>query len=258
MVTEIELINQTIAEWIQDYYADGFFFLLAIGAFVYLYVTCKDLRYKFLLPIFLMIFIAVNPILYKYIFSRIIYWRLLWMLPNAILIAAAVVVFLKKQTKVWVKWGLLAVAAAFIISQGQYMFSDGVFSPRSNWEKLSQETIDVCDIILEIDDTPRIIAPLELSTEIRQYAPEIYMLYGRNMTNVYIRGMTYEEQEVSFNALKIMPPHYGYVFYMISGLDINFAVVESYKEVPIEILQLYGYEEIARTNSHIIYYNREM
>lgn len=258
MVTAIENYNQIISDWIQAYYADGLFLLLAIGAFVYLYVTCKDLRYKFLLPIFVMVFIAVNPILYKYIFSRIIYWRLLWMLPNVILIAAAVVVFLKKQTKLWMKWGVFAVAAVVIMSQGQYMFSDGVFVPRSNWEKLSQETIDVCDIILEIDDTPRIIAPLELSTEIRQYAPEIFMLYGRNMTEVYIRGMTDDERDISFNALKATQQNCNFVLLNTTRLKINFVVVDMSREIDSYWLQKYSYEEVARTNGHIIYYNKEI
>lgn len=254
MVTEIELMNQTIAEWIQDYYADGFFFLLAIGAFVYLYVTCKDLRYKFLLPIFLMIFIVVNPILYKYVFSRIIYWRLLWMLPNTILIAVAVVVFLKKQTKLWMKWGILAVAVAFIISQGQYMFSDGVFSPRSNWEKLSQETIDVCDIMLELDESPRALIHSRINNEVRQYNAEIELMYGRE-TEGYIRE-NYEPESWVYWNLKQFNGNYEYALMMSQELGYNFFVVEI--EVPIEnetLLKKYGYYETGRTTNHIVYYN---
>lgn len=251
MVTEIENFNQIISDWIQAYYADGLFLLLAIGAFVYLYVTCKDLRYKFLLPIFVMVFIAVNPILYKYIFSRIIYWRLLWMLPNVILIAAAVVVFLKKQTKVWMKWGVFAVAAVVIMSQGQYVFSYGVFFPRSNWEKVSQETIDVCDIMLERNSNPKVIVPVWLSTEIRQYAPEISMLYGRDVTGDHIRKATSEGFDVYHNLF--VETNYNYTFMKAVELEVDFVVDYIDSDVEEYILENYNYKEIYRGLEYIVY-----
>lgn len=236
------------------YYADGTFLLLAIAAFVYLYVTCEDLRYKFLLPIFLMLIITVNPILYKFIFIKIVYWRLFWMLPTTVLIAAAVVMLLKRQTKVWMKWGILAVAAAFIISQGQYMFSYGVFFPRSNWEKLSQETIDVCDIMLELDESPRALVHSRIYNEVRQYNAEIELMYGRE-TEGYIRE-NYEPESWVYWNLKQFDGNYEYSLMMSQQLGYNFFVVAI--EVPIEnetLLKKYGYNEIGRTTNHIVYYN---
>lgn len=254
MIEVIEYYNQVISDWIKAYYADGTFLLLAIAAFIYLYVSCKELRYKFLLPVFLMLFITVNPVLYTYIFRRIIYWRLLWMLPTAILIAATVVVLLKRCNKLWMKWGLLLVTIAFIILQGEYIFTYGVFTPRSNWEKLSQETIDVCDIMLELDESPRVIVPVGLSTEIRQYAPEVKLMYGRETTGVYLRTPDWDMYAV-YEALNKESIDYYYVLKNAAHWGFNFVVVNTNN--PIEEIWLleYGYSEVNRTAEYIIYYN---
>lgn len=250
MIEVIEYYNQVISDWIKAYYADGAFFLLAIAAFIYLYVSCKELRYKFLLPVFLMLFITVNPVLYTYIFRRIIYWRLLWMLPTVVLIATAVVVLLKQLSNVWMKWGLLLVTTAFIVLQGEYIFEYGVFTPRSNWEKLSQETIDVCDIMLELDESPRAVVPIGLSTEMRQYKPEISMLYGRN-ADWYIRNIEMDQFCVS-EAARSDPPNYNYVLGMAVELEVNFVVVET--KIEQWVLDYFGYVQIGATPSYIIYY----
>ena len=256
MIEVIEYYNQVIADWIQAYYADGVFLLLAIVAFIYLYVSCKELRYKFLLPVFLMLFIAVNPILYTYIFRRIIYWRLLWMFPTAILVATAIVVLLKKMSKLWMKWGLLLFATAFIITQGEYMFSDDVFARRSNWEKLSQETIDVCDIILGLDESPRAIIHSDINTEVRQYAPKIELMYGRD-SKWYIRGIGQSEYDIYYQIEK-EPLDCRYVLWRARQENVNFIVVEVSKEMQNSICNIFGYKEVARTLNHIVYCDKEL
>lgn len=251
MIEVIEYYNQVISEWARAYYANGFFLLLAIVAFIYLYVSCKELRYKFLLPIFIMLFITVNPILYTYVFRRIIYWRLFWMLPTAILIATAVIVFLKQIKAVWMKLGLLLVVTASIISQGQYMFSYGVFFQRSNWEKVSQETIDVCDIILKLDEKPKVVVNGAINTEMRQYAPQIILLYGRDTTG-YIRNPG-ETARAVYESYLSSPIDYENIFEQARNHGYNFVVTNIGEPVDEEILEKYEYQEVGRTSQYIIY-----
>lgn len=257
MIAEIEKSNQLIDDWFTVYFENtgGIFLLLVIVAFVYLFVRCEELRGKFLLPIAVMMFITFNPILYKYVFSKIIYWRLFWMLPGAILIAVMLVVLIKQLSRVWMKWGVLIVAIILIMTYGLNMFECAGFEITKNWEKLDQETIDVCDIILEVDDNPRIVAPYEISTEIRQYAPEIFMLYGRNIVYGYIRGSYDEEREIYSN---IIQQNFDLVLSNTTRLEINFVVVDMSTEIDSYWLEKYSYKEIARTEEYIIYYNEEM
>jgi len=254
MIGTIEYYNQLITDWFRAYYADGVFLLLAILAFVYLFVNCKELRYKILLPIFGILFLLVNPILYMYVFSRVIYWRLLWMLPSALLISAAVIALLKQLKKNWMKWGILAIATAFIISQGQYMFAYGVFFPRSNWEKLAQETIDVCDIMLEYDETPKALVHSPINTEVRQYAPEVELFYGREATG-YIRERTVEAAMLSF---MMDCQSYADMLSMIKNMGGEFVVVQNFTEISEDILETYGFVEVRRTAGHIVYCSEEL
>lgn len=249
----LEEYNYIINEWIRAYYGQAIFFMAIIVAFVYLFMVCKDLRYKFLLPIALMFIIALNPILYKYIFSRFAYWRLYWMLPSGVFIAGAITVFLKRQTKVWTKWATLIVFVAVIVTQGVPMFEYPVFIPRSNWEKVSQETIDLCDLMMSLEEEPRVIVPIELSTEVRQYAPEIYMVYGRDARGNYIRYMDTEVAAIAHHT-NSNPPNYPYVFINAIWYDVNFIVVRVGRDVEQHVLDYCDFTEIYRSAEHIVYY----
>ena len=142
------------------------------------------------------------------------------------------------------------------MSQGQYVFSYGVFFPRSNWEKVSQETIDVCDTILELDESPRAIIHSDINTEIRQYAPEIELMYGRD-SKWYIRGIGQSEYDMYYQIEK-EPLDCRYVLWRARQENINFIVVEVDKEMQNSICNTFGYKEVARTLNHIVYCDKEL
>ena len=180
------------------------------------------------------------------------------MLPGAILTAMAVVMLLKKIKKVWLKYALLLCAAAFIIVVGENVFSHGGFEERRNWEKLSEETINVCDILLEYDASPKAVIHSEICAEVRQYAPEIEMMYGREaFMPGYIRNVGEMEDSV-YTSLEEEPADYDYALRTAAEYGYNFFVISAQTPVPDECLNDYGYEELGRTEEHIIYYNSEM
>ena len=158
----VEGSNIIIQSAFNDYYGDKIFFVATVVCFVYLFVTCKELRYKFLLPIALILFVIINPIVYHYILSRVVYRRIFWMIPNAAIMGAAFVFFLKRQKKVWLKWCVLALITLFIFRYGNNVFQSEVFTRVQNWEKLNEATIFVCDLMKEIDDEPRAIVTQQL------------------------------------------------------------------------------------------------
>ena len=259
MIAELKYYSLPILNWIKAYYGNEkwLFLILALIAFVYLFITRKNIRYNFLTPIGIMMLVALNPILYKYIFIKIIYWRLLWMFPSAILIALATVELLKQVKKTWMKWGFIALFAMFIFIYGEDVFKVGGFIPTSNWEKLSQETIDVCDIMLALEETPRAVVHSGISTgmntEVRQYAPQISLMYGREVT-IHIRN-PHEPEFSVYKEIKAENPNWEYVLEIATEYEYDFFVLPINLEVDEELLSKYGYEEAGRTKEHVIYYN---
>jgi len=179
------------------------------------------------------------------------------MFPGALLIATMVIILIKNLSKDWIKWSLLAVAIVFIMTQGQNVFEYAKFEPRSNWEKVSQETIDVCDIILAIDDTPRVVVNGNINTEIRQYAPQMILLYGRDVEGEYIRYPRWPAHTVRESYLQT-PIDYMNVFGQAFYYGYDFVVTEVVEPVNEEVLAIYDYKEVGRTFSYVIYNNPEV
>lgn len=245
-----------IIEWFNLYYADGVFLGLAVLSYLYLFVHCKDSRKKFLYPIALMIFCAVNPILYYFVFHRIIYWRLFWMFPDAIIIAYAVTTFLKKCDKVWEKTIVLGVFIVFVIAGGKNVYKNGGFQSVKNWEKVPEKVEIICDLILEQDETPHVILSYDLYSDARQYAPQISMMYGRNADN-YLFDIWEEDRNIALT-LREDSPDYDLVLEAAQKRGYNFVVVKERQEANKSVLRKYSYQELARAAGYIIYYNDEI
>ncbi len=249
---------QEIIEWLQKYYKNdgGIFLLFAIVAFAYLFITQKNLRYKFLLPIAGMMLIVLNPILYKNFFIEMSYWRLFWVFPGTLLIVTAVIILMKSVKKPWLKYGILGIAVVIILFRGSNVFEKGGFSPRKNWEGLSEETLAVSDILLSIDESPRAIVHSDINTEIRQYAPEIALMYGRDAANHGLHFIRDPEPTALsvYLALEKNPTDFEYVLQVAVEEGYNFIVVKSDAPIDAAVLSQYGFSEVGRTENHIIYY----
>lgn len=66
---------QPIIYWVNEYYGNRWYLLLAIVAYIYLFFATKESRRKIVYPSVLLAFLVLNPILYQYVYSKIIYWR---------------------------------------------------------------------------------------------------------------------------------------------------------------------------------------
>lgn len=245
------IINE-ITENVYMYYGDAVFLIAAIMSYVYLLVKSEDLRGKLLYPIGLIMFCVVNPVLYKLVFSEIIYWRLFWMFPDAIIIAAASTKLLKNLVKKWQKILLFAALMLMILLTGKNAFLNADYVIAENWHKIPNEIKEVCDIILEIDDEPSCIMPEALYSDVRQYSGDIEMLYGRNAIDRFIIKSNVASKRI-YLELNKEDTDYDYVFAMSSTQNCNFVVLE--EAVDDEIAAGYGYELIEDTDKYYIYYN---
>lgn len=255
----VEAINQ-IKQWYQLYYGDGIFLVMAIVSYLYMFVHCKEIRVKFLYPIALIVFCIINPVLYKILFSGIIYWRLFWMIPDAIIIAAAVTGFVKNCSRNWEKMFVLAVVMVLILVKGTNVFLHGNFTKVQNWEKVSEATESVCDILLEQDDNPKGIFPSTLYCEVRQYAPEISMMYGRNAEGYifyYDENKDAEYWDTCWQ-MEAESPDFDLIFSSAQMYGYNFVVVLEFKAADEAVANQYSYRELARTSGYVIYYNDQI
>jgi len=249
-----EALN-SIKNYINDYYGDFVFLLMAIIAFCYLAVTSRELRGKLLFPIGLILFCIINPILYKFVFCNIIYWRLFWTIPDAIIIALAITKFIRNKKEAILQTILLIVSVVGIILLGNNAFKTSYYTKIDNWYKVPSEVAEVCDIILAIDENPRCIMPEDLFSDVRQYSGDIEMLYGRNVLDKYIINSN-EASKGIYLELRNETPDYDYIFGMSYANNCNFLVLED--EVENEILVKYKYEKIASHKCGNIYYNSEI
>lgn len=243
----------SIEQAMVDYYGSGSILLFSILSYLYLFFRYKHLRGKILIPVALIFIVICNPILYKYIFSKIVYKRLFWMLPNTVLIATAITLFIKNCNAMWDKIFVAIIATICIMHEGTSVFEYNAFSERQNWEKIWAGTIEICDTMLELDSTPNAIVPATIFSEVRQYAPEVSMMYGRN-AHWYITYI--DETPLSvFRETENEVPNYEYVLSTALSLNYNFVVVVEHKAIGAEILEKYGYQEVGRSYGLIVYYN---
>lgn len=243
----------TMINWISQYYGDAVFLIMAVFSYCYLYVHNKEWRGKLLYPVALLVFCIINPVLYHFIFVNNIYWRFFWMLPNGLAIAFAVTKLLQNCQNKLEKGVVLLIFALLFAFKGTNVYQSGVFVKVQNWQKLSQETKEVCDLILEIDRNPNCIMPAALFSEVRQYSGEIKMMYGRNADG-YIMQVT-DAQFKIYKELEKETPDYDEVFGIAKIEGYNFVVVYKWLPVSEPILNKHEFQMVSNTDSFIIYYN---
>ena len=191
---------QEIVHWIEEYTGSNpVIFILALDAAVYLMIVSEDIRKKIIFPLIVLIPIVINPILYKYIYYDLRYWRFFWMLPDAVLIGLAVADICRRVRKAWLKCAVLVVIAASLALIGTNMFlptEENLFLPAESALKLTPETIEACETILNDNPKPRVIFNDYICIQSRQYSGDIIQMYGRDYDG-FIIGMTPEVREIA-------------------------------------------------------------
>lgn len=242
-------------EWGTKYVGGGAFFGMALISCVFLYVTSQKDRKRIVYPILTSIVLAMNPISISLLFSKMSYWRFLWMIPDGVLIG----IFFVKMIKVCrVKKELAAAFISFVLIimiSGTYMYGGGKFQTAKTPDKLSRGVKAVCDVMLELDEHPRAIMRDKYLCEVRQYSGEIELYYGRNI-HWYI---TYHdwEHEYYFKMMESRYPNYDKLLALCEKEDLNFIVTYADRAIPENVLEKYGFREVTEKDNSIIYYRPE-
>lgn len=244
---------QTIIDWYQRYYADGVYLILALVSYLYLFAQCPELRKKFLAPMALVMFFVFNPILYKYVYVQIIYWRLFWMFPTGILIALASVKLIRNSQGKIGKGIALLMVCALIVIKGTNIYTERGFGKTENPYKLPTEVKEVCDLMLEVTENPKCILPEPLFCDVRQYSGEILMEYGRDVLDFIIPN--WSDDRYIYREMESVEPNYSWILQCAGQNGCSFVVTYTDKGINQELLNLYGYAEIPYEGNYNIYYN---
>lgn len=243
---------QPIIYWVNEYYGNRWYLLFAVVAYIYLFFATKESRRKIVYPSVLLAFLVLNPILYQYVYSKIIYWRLMWLLPNTLAIAYATVLFVRKRKHIAVKVIAFVLVLAAVVWKGTNVYTHSGMAKASNQQKVDARVQQVCDEMLAVDETPKCIAALNLSYEIRQYCGDIELMYGRNVEG-YINVIDDLSLRIA-NEMRSENPNYDYIFAQAMAKNYDFIVLEDYKTVPEDLLNQYGYQIYKNVAGYNLYY----
>ena len=108
------------------------------------------------------------------------YYRLLWMIPFAVIVAYAGCRFVMVCRGKW-KYAGTALVAALIIIMGTSVYNVPYVAKAENSYHLPQYSIDICDTIMPAEGERNVYAavPSELTFYMRQYTSRICLIYGR-------------------------------------------------------------------------------
>ncbi len=236
---------------INNYYGDSVFLIIAIISCIYLFVYYREIGKMIILPSLVILFLLLNPFLYKVIFSGGRYWRFFWALPCIMVIAVAFTEFVKNTNGKYSKILVAVALFSLIVLKGTNVYKNAGFSKMQNYYKLSDETVSVCNAVLNIDDHPRCIFPQTLFCEARQYSGEIELLYGRGIYGYIIRSS--DELQDVYNGMEGETPDYDLV--LSKAGELNYSIVVTYEDRPIdeEILRKYGFMYMNTAKGYNIY-----
>lgn len=184
-----------VLDKVRESFAGNWFLLLWIVALIYLFFAEKEKRKLLVYPSILLGVLIFNPFLYRYYWRKLFdyaYWRAFWMVPILPVIAAATVSLACRMRKNFMKAAVIVLALAVSAATGTFIYKDR-FVRAQNRYKLPQASVDVADALLALDREPRAAVDSSLFCYIRQYSPDVHLMYGRNAWGYidYIGGDQY-------------------------------------------------------------------
>ena len=169
-----------------------YYYYLALFSSLILLVLWKKQRKTFVIPALIMGLVIANPWfkdLWTNVLQILYYWRALWIVPVIPLCAALPAVLSEKAHNDNVKGGIALVMAVVFVLTGSYVYqhSDNTFIiPVPNADKLPDEAIRVADVLLTMDESPKIVGDRDITIYIRQYTGKIETLYGRDINGFIV------------------------------------------------------------------------
>lgn len=190
----------------------------------------------------------------NYMIGYDVYWRMFWLFPEEIIIAYVMTKIVTGAEGAKRKLVVLVACVFVIINVGNAISNLGYDFDKLNWQKLSSETLAVCETI-ENDSVAKGIEPNavvceDLVSEIRVYDPAIKMPYGRNA----LRAESMDER--SWQLYDVMHAERldanRLAFYM-ERWDVPYVVYSNDDENKAKLIAA-GFSLIGEAGSNAVYY----
>jgi len=255
----LELIKNTLAQIYTAYlqYAGvGMYMLLFFISIIYIYCKKMENDIKLILCVYPIIALTIiwNPLIaYKIIavVGKEVYWRMFWILPISVAIAyvatATVCSVSRKYQKVIVAIALTSI----LIMGGQFIFVSENYSRSSNWYKLPEQTIEVCNILEnDCSGTIRVVVPDSLVVSLRQYDANIQMVYGRDGGDN--SGVWNEEAHILHDLMQSSELDIKSISGYMNDFHCNYIVLDK-SAILSDDIENYGYHFVTSTEQYNIY-----
>ena len=251
---EIKSIILSMLDWMHTYYGNGIFLALSVFGYIYLFAYSKEIKKKLIYPILLLLFLLVNPVLYKFVFAKTRYWRWLWLLPNTYVIAASLTHIVSRIQLRIEKILVLLGFFACVIFVGTIAFKTDAFTRTQNDYKLNQEILDIADIVTEADPHPKCIVDYPLTTRIRQYKEDIELFYGRDGSGFIVVPSDLQKEICSLMASD--DPDYDRILSVAIEQACDYIIVIKKKDIENNLLDKYSFSLLAETENYKVYQHK--
>ena len=187
-----------------------------------------------------------------------VYWRVLWLLPAIPVIALAATSLIQAQSRKFMKVLLLLISLVLIGLSGTGLIRSGSYQKFANYQKVPNEVAYCCELIREKAaednlEVCRVAADNYLNSYIRVYDASIYMPYGRGE-----KGALKVSERKLYRYLTAEDPDYKKIGKYAKKCDCNFLIVPGREDGSDSLVCKYGYTEIGRAGSYVIYENPEL
>lgn len=172
----VELFNR--------YVGTGAMLALTLAAIIYLLITCKDKTARVALvfvPLMSLAFFFVPGLgsLVGRLVGEQAYFRFLWIIPNALIVAyASVDIIAKAKGKKKILVGI--VLAIFIAVCGELIYISPDYEKAENIYHIPQPVVDICDDIIIPGREVMVAFPRTMILYVKQYTSAVSMPYGRD------------------------------------------------------------------------------
>ena len=250
---QLKEITAIIYEMFNFYYGNKIYLVIALAAAVYAAIRGTR-RTRIIVGASLIIMLVIwNPLIYKVLFSGIVFWRLFWLVPTFLLITLGFAVALSRLNKKVFRLIFTIAAMAVIMFLGTNIYKELWSDTYRDYYKLPRGTASVGQIMLDIDDHPRCVLPQAFISYMREFNGDIEPMYGRNADG-YIN--TAEPYVLNvYNNMISDAPDYDYVLFTSRLNGYNFVINNDFRPISEVLLNKYGYELIYISEGYCIYYN---
>ncbi len=238
-----------------SYYGNKAMLVIALVSCAFLLITSKRERKRLVIPLLFILIAVLNPFFYGLTVKVGIYWywRFLWMFAEGIVSALAMTRLIRSVDDMFLKPIFFTAFCVLFVMCGTYAFNSNSFSPARSLEKLRIGTMAVCDVILEVDESPHVVMCYTYAADVRQYSGDIMLYFDRYAYEDSWRQSTHEWKMCW--ELEQSSPDYDYIFDTAFADGFNFVVTYGSRPVAPGLAENYGYEEIGDESGVVIWYN---